>query len=108
MPFSIQPFIVFTLLFRLVVRRNNGFCIAFNDQINKILGRIPAVSNHMVKSEPGVQISSLQDIMTLTSRKHQPQWIVQPVYRNVNLGTEAATTTPQCLLCLTATSTFPE
>ncbi len=68
MPFSIQPFIVFTLLFYLVVRWNNGFCIAFNDQINEILGRIPAVSNHMVKSEPGDQVSSLQDIMTLTSR----------------------------------------
>ena len=106
MPFTIEPFVIWACcLFTLgtLMWWNDRFHFLFNHPLIEFLGSITTVSNQAVKRKSIDQRNSLTNVRFLPGCQSHAQRITQPIYGDMNLGTETAATTSQRLCFLTAT-----
>jgi hypothetical protein len=106
MPFTIEPFVIWACcLFTLgaLMWWNDRFHFLFYYPLIEFLGSITTISNQAVKCKSIHQRHSLTNVRLLPGRQSHAQWITQPIYGDMNLGTETAATTSQRLCFLTAT-----
>ena len=92
MPFAITPLVVITRLFGILFGRNDRFSALGDDVINELLGRITAIRQHILKLQVDNHVSCPDDVMTLARCQTQAQRVTQTINRDMDFGTESATT----------------
>src|SRR5687768_14058151 len=92
MPFAVEPSVVCPSLLAALMRRNDSNCTLSHNRIEERLGSITTVSNHIVTGKVCEQRICLCDVMALSCREAQAQWIAQRIYRNMDFGAKATTT----------------
>jgi hypothetical protein len=100
-PFFVEMTIIFTLLFAVLARRDYRLSLFFGNLLQKIIRIVRTICNHPFKIEIGDQVSSLSNVMSLSTRQEKTQRIAQGIYAGVNLGAEATSAASQRLGFLT-------
>jgi len=103
MALTVQPSVVVAGQLGALVRRNDDNRPALNNPIDQGLSGIAAIRNHVLSQQSFQQGVRLRTFVRLPGGQPYPQWIAQPVYREMDFGAETSATTTQRLRLLPAT-----
>lgn len=93
MPLPVKPRIVLVWLLGVLLGWNHRFHAISDNLVAKVCGTVAAVRNDAFKIQINNQVVGFDDVMPLTRRECQTQWISQCVGRDMDLCAEATTTT---------------